>query len=136
MPVRRVFIPCLCLWVTVAACSPSAPSARTDPCDVSDATFKRDLDARYPIASTQAVIEAARGKPSQQYLRAAVPPADPWLNRPLAHAAARHGAKGASVAVYDALTGTGGFASGAVYKDVLIFDPAGKLEWSYRFKLD
>ena len=106
------------------------------PCDLSDLNFKNELDALYPIGDNQTTIEAARGKPNEQYIRAAVPPADPWLRDSLTFGAAKHGAKGASVATYMVLTSTGGIASGGVYKDVLVFDAAGKLEWAYRFKVD
>jgi hypothetical protein len=123
---------CCLLIVFLSACS--AP--RPHPCDNSDAIYKKDLDARYPIATIQSSIETARGKPDQQFLRAAVPPSDTYLLLSISHAELHHGFKVASVCTYMVLNGTGGITSGGIFKDVLLFDAAGKLQWSYRFKLD
>jgi hypothetical protein len=125
-----------CLPIVLWSCSRPAASSRPQPCDVSDADYKKDLDALYPIGDSQAAIEATRGKPKEQYLRAAVPAADGWINAAINYGAIKHGAKGASVSVYMGVSGTGGIASGGVYKDVLVFDLGGTLEWAYRFKLD
>jgi hypothetical protein len=138
---RSASVKILCLVFMLMAvlmwsCKPAPVSSRLDRCDLSDIDYKKDLDALYPVGDTLAAIEAIRGKPKEEHLRAAVPPGDPWLNQALMQAAAKHGAKGASVASYMPLTGTGGITSGGVYQDVLIFDAGGKLEWAYRFKLD
>jgi hypothetical protein len=132
---KRVFT---ALWIILylAGCSSSASISPPNPCDWSDSTFKKELDVLYPIGDASSDIETARGNPHGNFLRAAVPASDGRVHAAIVHAELHHGAKVASVSTYMTTTGTGGIMSGGFYRDVLLFDAAGKLQWSYRFKLD
>jgi hypothetical protein len=128
---RRIMRRCKPLFflsLFLASCGPSV-----HPCDYSDTTYKRDLDVRYPPGTSIAAIEKAQGHFTARHERVDFPKQSRFVQDAVKRVEARSGKLVNVVTEYTVFAGSAGSRPSL---DILLFDPAGTLLWTYRHQLD